>query len=68
VDALLGIAGTVTVDFQGNPNHVKLANGETWTARFADPNSKFEEGDHVVVTAIEGATAVVALAGGSKNV
>ena len=61
VDALLGLAGTVTNDFSGNANHVKLANGETWTARLGYPGADraLVEGEHVVVTAIEGATAVV---------
>lgn len=60
VDALIGMAGTVTTDFGGNPNHVKLLNGDTWTARLADPYRDLIEGERVTVTAIEGATAVVA--------
>ncbi|MCS0498315.1 NfeD family protein [Protaetiibacter mangrovi] len=61
VDALLGIGGTVTVDFRFGAGQVKLANGEVWTARVADglPAASVEEGSRVVVTAIEGATAVV---------
>jgi membrane protein implicated in regulation of membrane protease activity len=59
VDALLGLAGTVTNDFSGNANHVKLANGETWTARLSGTDRTLVEGERVVVTAIEGATAVV---------
>ena len=64
VDALLGLAGTVTNDFSGNASHVKLANGETWTARLgADSPTGTDrllvEGERVVVIAIEGATAVV---------
>jgi membrane protein implicated in regulation of membrane protease activity len=61
VDALLGQAGVVTVDFNGRANTVKLANGETWTAARAEPGQKeLKEGDHVVVTSINGSTAVVA--------
>jgi membrane protein implicated in regulation of membrane protease activity len=65
VDALLGLAGTVTNDFSGNANHVKLANGETWTAKLGTPEGlsgtgrPLVEGERVVVSAIEGATAVV---------
>ena len=64
VDALLGLTGTVTNDFSGNASHVKLANGETWTARLgADSSTATDrllvEGERVVVIAIEGATAVV---------
>jgi len=58
-DALLGLTGTVTNDYSGNANHVKLANGETWTARLSGPDRALVEGEAVVVTAIEGATAVV---------
>ncbi len=59
VDALIGLSGVVTIDFNGSTNHVKLANGETWTAR-ADDHGPLLEGDRVIVTAIDGATAVVA--------
>lgn len=62
VDALLGQSGTVTTDFVDGQGHVKLANGETWTARLsqASPSDPVESGQRIVVTAIEGATAVVA--------
>lgn len=61
VDALLGLGGTVTVDFRFGAGQVKLANGDVWTARVADGVAPggLEEGSRVVVTAIEGATAVV---------
>jgi membrane protein implicated in regulation of membrane protease activity len=65
VDALLGLSGVITNDFSGSANHVKLANGETWTARLSlseslvSTDSTLVEGQRVVVTAIEGATAVV---------
>ena len=61
VDALMGMKGVVTVDFNGKPNIVKLANGESWTAQRAQPTEpELKEGDHVVVTAIDGSTAIVA--------
>jgi membrane protein implicated in regulation of membrane protease activity len=59
VDALLGLSGTVTNDFSGNANHVKLANGETWSAKLSGTDRPLVEGERVVVTSIEGATAVV---------
>lgn len=64
LDALLGTQGTVITDYSGTPTHVRLANGETWTARlgYADPadsDRPLVEGERVIVTAIEGATAVV---------
>jgi membrane protein implicated in regulation of membrane protease activity len=61
VDALMGMKGVVTLDFNGKPNIVKLANGETWTAERAQTSEpELKEGDHVVVTAINGSTAIVA--------
>ena len=59
VDALLGLVGVVTNDFSGNASHVKLANGETWTAKLFDTDRALVEGERVVVTAIDGATALV---------
>jgi membrane protein implicated in regulation of membrane protease activity len=61
VDALLGLTGVVTNDFTGNANHVKLSNGDTWTARLSNQSGDrvLVEGEKVTVTAIEGATAVV---------
>jgi membrane protein implicated in regulation of membrane protease activity len=59
VDALIGLTGVVTNDFSGNANHVKLSNGDTWTARRVDDESLLE-GQRIIVTAIDGATAVVA--------
>jgi membrane protein implicated in regulation of membrane protease activity len=61
VDALMGLKGTVVLDLNGNPSTVKLTNGETWTLKLADPSHPaLVAGDHVVVTAITGSTAVVA--------
>jgi membrane protein implicated in regulation of membrane protease activity len=59
IDALLGLTGVVTIDVTGNANHVKLANGEVWTARLSGAQRALVEGERVVVTAIDGATAVV---------
>ncbi|WP_166872325.1 MULTISPECIES: NfeD family protein [unclassified Salinibacterium] len=61
VDALLGMDGRVMEDFFEGAGHVKLANGETWTARLSSmtEDRPLIEGERVVVTAIEGATAVV---------
>lgn len=61
VDALLGLGGAVTVDFRGGAGQVKLVNGDIWTARLADGADAADpiEGVRVVVTAIEGATAIV---------
>jgi membrane protein implicated in regulation of membrane protease activity len=61
VDALLGLQGTVVVAFDDGRGQVKLANGETWTSRLADGSGEhaLSEGEKVVVSAIDGATAVV---------
>lgn len=62
VDALQGMQGRVTNDFSGDTGYVRLANGETWTARLAPEHetTTLREGDRVVVTRIDGATAEVA--------
>jgi membrane protein implicated in regulation of membrane protease activity len=61
VEALIGLSGTVVVDFNGNAGSVKLSNGETWTAKLSgNPDHPLDEGDRVIVTAIDGATAFVA--------
>jgi membrane protein implicated in regulation of membrane protease activity len=61
VDALLGLTGVITADFNGKANNVKLANGETWTVKRENlTQPELTEGDHVVVTAIDGSTAIVA--------
>jgi membrane protein implicated in regulation of membrane protease activity len=59
VDALLGLTGVVTTEFADGQGHVKLANGETWTARLPQGMDTIEVGENVVVTAIDGATAMV---------
>ena len=61
VDALIGMEGTVIRDFVDDQGQVKLSVGETWTARVSPaPKSPLEVGDRITVTAIEGATAMVA--------
>ncbi len=63
VEALIGMGGTVVSTVSRTAGQVKLAVGETWTARLAPAASGPAElvpGEHVVVVSIEGATAVVA--------
>lgn len=59
-DALLGLSGSVVIAGPG-PGQVKLVNGETWTVRLSPlvEARPLGLGERVVVTAIEGATAVV---------
>jgi membrane protein implicated in regulation of membrane protease activity len=61
VDALMGLQGTVVVAFDDGRGQVKLANGETWTSRLTAGTAEtvLAEGEKVVVTSIDGATAVV---------
>lgn len=62
VDALVGMAARVTSAFADGTGYVKLANGETWTARIDRAHESVEPtvGDRMVVTRIDGATAEVA--------
>jgi len=62
VDALLGMTGLVVTTVGEFGGHVKLANGETWTARVSPTVDlpELAEGRRVLVTAIDGATAFVA--------
>ena len=61
VAALIGLSGRVVSTIGVTGGLVKLANGETWTARLSDlsPVSSADPGDSVTVSAIEGSTAVV---------
>ncbi|KFF59600.1 membrane protein [Cryobacterium sp. MLB-32] len=61
VDALLGLSGSVVKSLEAAGGLVRLANGETWTARLSPdvPQRVIEPGERIVVTAIDGATAVV---------
>jgi membrane protein implicated in regulation of membrane protease activity len=68
VDALLGQEGRVVQSFGAvGTGLVKLANGEVWTSRLGagGTSEALEPGTRVLVTAIEGATAVVVPAGDS---
>lgn len=64
VDALYGMRARVLLAVTDGGGQVKLANGETWSARLApdveEPTS-LAEGDRVVVTRVDGATVEVAL-------
>lgn len=73
VDALLGQEGRVVQTFGADGRGlVKLANGEVWTSRLAASDvfattSDVQPGERVLVTAIEGATAVVIPASGAVS-
>ena len=61
VDALLGLDGRVVHSIGGEGGQVRLANGETWTARLSPATEQrvVEPGEQILVIAIDGATAVV---------
>jgi membrane protein implicated in regulation of membrane protease activity len=61
IAALAGMTARVVLPIGENGGQVKLANGETWTARLSAVTEQrpVEAGERVVVTAIEGSTAVV---------
>lgn len=61
VAALLGLGGRVVNQLDENGGLVKLANGETWTAQLdsSADGVALESGDRIVVSAIQGSTAVV---------
>lgn len=63
VDALLGTDGTVVTSVGGEfgQGQVKLANGETWTARLSPVTEQrvVAAGERVLVTSIDGATAII---------
>ncbi|TQL48114.1 membrane protein implicated in regulation of membrane protease activity [Homoserinimonas aerilata] len=61
IDALIGTEGTVVIDFVDGTGQVRLDNGETWTSRFSPIITRrtADSGDRVVVTTIDGATAIV---------
>jgi membrane protein implicated in regulation of membrane protease activity len=69
VEGLIGMPGTVAVAFTSTaPGQVRLANGETWSARIdtdvvADRTPPL--GTHVVVQQVQGSTVVVRL--GERN-
>ncbi|MGD8194633.1 NfeD family protein [Herbiconiux sp. P18] len=61
VDALLGLEGHVLDRLTATAGHVKLSNGDTWTARVSPSvdQRELDRGERVLVTAIDGATAIV---------
>jgi len=61
VEGLLGLRGVVVVPVRDGAGQVKLANGETWTARLLSPTgtADLDTGAPVVVSAIQGSTALV---------
>jgi len=69
VDALVGMTARVTTAFADGAGFVKLANGETWTARLVleHETAALAVGDRVVVRRIDGATAEVAPAERSET-
>lgn len=58
VDALRGMNGIALSPLTRIGGQVRLSNGDTWTARAADEHA-IDRGSAVVVTRIDGATAVV---------
>lgn len=58
VEALLGLPGVALQDITQITGQVKLANGDTWTARSADGTPIFQ-GSRVTVADVNGATALV---------
>ncbi|SEN03550.1 NfeD family protein [Cryobacterium sp. TMT1-3] len=74
IDALIGMTGRVVSTVTETGGLVKLANGETWTARLLTPGgdsigfrSSVEPGQLVTVHLIEGSTAVVFSAERTQN-
>lgn len=61
VDALIGIDGAVVQTLGAAGGQVRLQNGEVWTARLSPLTEKTDVpvGERVLVTGIDGATAVV---------
>jgi membrane protein implicated in regulation of membrane protease activity len=60
VEGLIGMPGTVAVAFTSYaPGQVRLANGETWSARIDGGDPTPPLGTPVVVESIQGSTAVV---------
>lgn len=60
VDALIGMSARAVGPFIDGDGSAKLDNGETWTARLAGPDPGVDAGTRLTVTAVQGATVVVA--------
>ncbi|MDJ0377693.1 NfeD family protein [Cryobacterium sp. PH31-L1] len=71
IDALIGMSGRVVSTVTETGGLVKLANGETWTARLLLPGggtaASAEPGEPVTVHLIEGSTAIVIPAERTQN-
>lgn len=63
IPALIGMKATVLSTVTAEAGLVKLAVGETWSARTAPGSRALQPGDQAVVVSIEGATAFVEPAG-----
>lgn len=61
IDALIGAEGSVVQTLGVSGGQVRLSNGETWTARLSPATEQTDVpvGGRVLVTGIDGATAVV---------
>ncbi|GLI28931.1 membrane protein [Agromyces rhizosphaerae] len=61
IAALLGMTGRVLSPVEANSGLVKLANGETWTARLSPTTEQrtVTPGETVLVTLVDGATVVI---------
>ncbi len=61
IDALIGSDGAVVATVSASGGQVRLQNGETWTARLSPITEQKDVavGEKVLVTSIDGATAVV---------
>lgn len=61
VSGLVGLQGEVTRPFSRGSGRVRLSNGDDWTAQLAPgaPQRDPDVGERIVVTSIEGATAIV---------
>lgn len=61
IDALIGADGSVVSTVTSSGGQVRLQNGETWTARLSPITEQHDVavGEKILVTGIDGATAVV---------
>ncbi|MCL2515117.1 MAG: NfeD family protein [Microbacteriaceae bacterium] len=61
IDAIVGTVGRVILQVTPVGGQVKLANGETWSARLADETApQLSPGTEVHVLAVDGASVVIA--------
>jgi len=60
IDAIVGTTGQVLIQVTQSGGQVKLANGETWSARLAAETAPtIGPGEHVRVLAVDGASVVI---------